>query len=106
MTNPAKQDQSNKKRGADLLERGLWLSSFCFLEITWKTQGEKTSLVIKDKYGRNCLRFVSLVFKQAPFSSTPELISQSPSDKRHVVVLAVLFAIKHHDCQLSLASQP
>lgn len=66
------------KRDADLLVRGLWLSSFCFLEITWKTQGEETlepSLVSEDKLGRNCLNLVAPIFKQAPFSPTPELIS-------------------------------
>lgn len=78
MTIPAQQDQSNVKRGADLLVRGLWLSSFCFLEITWKTQGEEIlepALVIKDNHGRNCLRLISPIFKQAPFSPTPDLIS-------------------------------
>lgn len=78
MTIPAQQDQSNVKRGADLLVRRLWLSSFCFLEITWKTQGEEIlepALVIKNNHGRNCLRLISPIFKQAPFSHTPELIS-------------------------------
>lgn len=38
---PQEPNQNNVMRGADLLVRGLWLSSFCFLEMIWKTQGEE-----------------------------------------------------------------
>lgn len=70
MTIPAQQDQSNMKRGADLLVRGLWLSSFSFLEIIWKTQREEileSSLVIKDKRGRNSLRLLPLFSNELHF---------------------------------------
>lgn len=59
MSIPAQEGQSSMQRVADLLVRGLSSSSFCFFEITWKTQGKETlepSLVITDKHMENWVR--------------------------------------------------
>lgn len=72
---PAQEGRSSMKRVADLLVRGLSSSSFCFLEITWKTQGKETlepSLVITDKHGENWARVSSPVFSLALLSPPPE----------------------------------
>lgn len=75
MAIPAQQDQSNTMRGADLLLRGLWLSSFCFLEMIWKHKERRSCSELwlsKISMGDT----ISLISpRKAPFAPTPELIS-------------------------------
>lgn len=75
MAIPAQQDQSNTMRGADLLLRGLWLSSFCFLEMIWKHKERRSCSELwlsKISMGDTISLFSP---SKAPFAPTPELIS-------------------------------